>query len=85
MAASWTNPRKSPRLSDLAALRVLGVDAQAEASAVTQSQRALELIMDRYCGGASDYLNVVVNETTFLSNERQATAIAGGALMPVCC
>jgi len=42
-------------LSDLAALRVLGVDAQAEASAVTQSQHALELIMDRHCGGASDY------------------------------
>src|SRR6266481_2386831 len=65
---------------NLAALRVLGDEAKTEASAVTQSQHAVELITDRYRGGASDYLSVVVNQTIALSNERQATAIAGRRL-----
>src|SRR6266446_4661645 len=65
---------------NLAALRVLGDEAKTETSAVTQSQHAVELIKDRYRGGASDYLSVVVKQTIALSNERQATAIAGRRL-----
>lgn len=65
---------------NLAALRVLGEEAQTQQSAVSASQRALGLAMNLYRGGATDYLSVVTAQTTALDNERQATAIAGRRL-----
>ena len=65
---------------NLAALRVLDDEAKTEDSAVAESQHALELVTDRYRAGANDYLSVVIGQTTALSNERQATAIAGRRL-----
>jgi NodT family efflux transporter outer membrane factor (OMF) lipoprotein len=65
---------------NLAALRVLGEEAQTQQSAVAASQRALGLAMNLYRGGATDYLSIVTAQTTALTNERQSTAIAGRRL-----
>jgi len=65
---------------NLAALRVLASEAQVQQAAVADSQRALDLAMKLYRGGATDYLNVVTAQTIALTNERQATAIAGRRL-----
>jgi outer membrane protein TolC len=65
---------------NLAALRVLGEEAQTQQSAVASSQRALGLATNLYRGGATDYLSVVTAQTIALDNERQATAIAGRRL-----
>ncbi len=65
---------------NLAALRVLGEEAQTQHSAVAASQRALGLATNLYRGGATDYLSVVTAQTIALDNERQATAIAGRRL-----
>ncbi|MGF6776085.1 efflux transporter outer membrane subunit [Paraburkholderia sp. GAS334] len=61
---------------NLAALRVLEQEAHAQDDAVTAAERALAVISNRYKNGAITYLDVVVAQTTALSNERQAVAIA---------
>ena len=65
---------------NLAALRVLGQEAETQQSAVAASRHALGLAMNLYRGGATDYLSVVTAQTIALSNERQATALAGRRL-----
>jgi NodT family efflux transporter outer membrane factor (OMF) lipoprotein len=65
---------------NLAALRVLASEAQVQQAAVTDSQHALDLSLNLYRGGATDYLSVITAQTIALSNERQATAIAGRRL-----
>lgn len=65
---------------NMAALRVLASEAQVQQAAVADSQHALDLAMTLYRGGATDYLSVVTAQTTALTNERQATAIAGRRL-----
>ncbi len=65
---------------NLAALHILAEEAQTERSAVQSAQQALDAAMNRYRGGAIDYLSVVTTQTIALDNERQATAIAGRRL-----
>jgi len=61
---------------NLAALRILDAEAQAQQAAVQAAQRALLLANNRYENGASTYLDVVVAQTTALSDERAAVALA---------
>ena len=61
---------------NLAALRVLEQEALAQNDAVVAAERALAVISNRYKNGAITYLDVVVAQTTALSNERQAVSIA---------
>jgi len=61
---------------NLAALRVLEQEAIAQDRAVDAAQRTLAIIEDRYRSGAITYLDVVVAQTTALTNERQAVAIS---------
>lgn len=55
------------RLSDL---RVLEQETTVEDKAVTEAQRSLDLSNQRYKGGATSYLEVLVAETTLLTNQR---------------
>jgi NodT family efflux transporter outer membrane factor (OMF) lipoprotein len=61
---------------NLATLRVLDEEARAQARAVAAAQRTLALVENRYKSGAITYLDVVVAQTTALTNEREAVAIA---------
>jgi NodT family efflux transporter outer membrane factor (OMF) lipoprotein len=61
---------------NLATLRVLDEEAQAQDRAVAAARRTLAMVDNRYRSGAITYLDVVVAQTTALSNERQAVAIA---------
>ena len=61
---------------NLAALRVLEQEAAAQDDAVAAAQRALAVVSDRYKNGAITYLDVVVAQTTALTNERNAVSIA---------
>lgn len=58
------------RLSDL---RVLNEEATTEQRAVTAAQHSLDLSNQRYKGGATNYLEVLVAESTLLSNQRTST------------
>jgi NodT family efflux transporter outer membrane factor (OMF) lipoprotein len=61
---------------NLAALRVLEQEASAQDDAVSAAQRSLAVVSDRYKNGAITYLDVVVAQTTALTNERNAVSIA---------
>jgi len=61
----------------LAALRILSGEAQSENDAVDDAKRAEEIAMNRYKAGLVGYLDVVVAQTTLLSNQRVATQISG--------
>jgi outer membrane protein, multidrug efflux system len=61
----------------LAALRILSGEAQSETDAVDDAKRAEEIAMNRYKAGLVGYLDVLVAQTTLLSNERVATQING--------
>jgi NodT family efflux transporter outer membrane factor (OMF) lipoprotein len=61
---------------NLAALRVLEQEAAAQDDAVAAAQRSLAVVSDRYRNGAITYLDVVVAQTTALTNERNAVTIA---------
>jgi outer membrane protein TolC len=58
------------RLSDL---RVLQDEATTEQRAVTAAQHSLDLSNQRYRGGATTYLEVLIAESTLLSNQRTST------------
>lgn len=58
------------RLSDL---RVLEDEATTEQRAVAAAQRSLDLSNQRYKGGATNYLEVLVAENTLLTNQRTST------------
>ncbi|MEM5338933.1 efflux transporter outer membrane subunit [Paraburkholderia azotifigens] len=61
---------------NIAALRVLEQEAQTQDDAVEAAQRSLAIMTNRYRNGAITYLDVVVAQTTALSNEREAVSIA---------
>ena len=61
---------------NIAALRVLEQEAQAQDDAVSAAQRSLAIVSNRYKNGAITYLDVVVAQTTALTNEREAVSIA---------
>jgi NodT family efflux transporter outer membrane factor (OMF) lipoprotein len=58
------------RLSDL---QVLDQEATMEQRAVAAAQHSLDLSNQRYKGGATNYLEVLVAESTLLSNQRTST------------
>jgi len=58
------------RLSDL---RVLNEETTTERRAVDAAQHSLDLSNQRYKGGATSYLEVLVAETTLLANQRTLT------------
>lgn len=58
------------RLSDL---KVLEDEATTEQRAVAAAQHSLDLSNQRYKGGATNYLEVLVAESTLLSNQRTST------------
>jgi len=58
------------RLSDL---RVLEQEAVTENRAVAAAQHSLDLSNQRYKGGATSYLEVLIAESTLLSNQRTLT------------
>ena len=58
------------RLSDL---RVLSEEANTEQRAVAAAQHSLDLSNQRYKGGATNYLEVLVAESTLLTNQRTST------------
>jgi multidrug efflux system outer membrane protein len=61
----------------LAALRILSGEAQSETDAVADANRAEEIALNRYKSGLVGYLDVLVAQTTLLSNERVAAQISG--------
>jgi multidrug efflux system outer membrane protein len=61
----------------LAALRILSAEAQSETDAVADARRAEEIAMNRYKSGLVGYLDVLVAQTTLLSNQRAAAQISG--------
>jgi NodT family efflux transporter outer membrane factor (OMF) lipoprotein len=61
---------------NLATLRVLEQEALAQDRAVAAAQRTLAIVDNRYRSGAITYLDVVVAQTTALTNERDAVTIA---------
>jgi outer membrane protein TolC len=60
---------------NLAALRVLSQELQEQATAVNSSQRYLTLAKDRYGLGIDGYLNVIIAQTTLLSNQRTVVSL----------
>ena len=58
------------KLSDL---RILEQESTVEYRAVDAAQHSLDLSNQRYKGGATSYLEVLVAETTLLTNQRTAT------------
>jgi len=58
------------RLSDL---KVLEDEAASEQRAVAAAQHSLDLSNQRYKGGVTNYLEVLVAESTLLSNQRTST------------
>jgi len=61
----------------LAALRILTGEAQSQAAAVDDAARAEEIAMNRYRTGLVAYLDVLIAQTTLLSNQRVAAQISG--------
>jgi NodT family efflux transporter outer membrane factor (OMF) lipoprotein len=60
---------------NLAALRILGNEAQQQDQAVASSRDSLHLFTNRYKGGVDTYLQVITADTTELANERNAIDI----------
>ena len=59
----------------LAALRILEQEAEAEAAAVKASQDALDIANEQYRAGTINYLAVIVEQTTLLTAQRTALDI----------
>jgi NodT family efflux transporter outer membrane factor (OMF) lipoprotein len=60
---------------NLAALRILGVEAHQQRDAVAAANRALQTFTNLYIGGEVAYLQVITAQTTALSNERNQVDI----------
>jgi multidrug efflux system outer membrane protein len=65
----------------LAGLNVFAIAAKSQDSAVADSQRALNIALNRYTGGLVTYLDVVTAQQSLLSNQREAAQIQGGQLV----
>ena len=64
----------------LAALRILQQEAEAQDDAVKSAERALAITINQYRAGTVSYLNVITAQTTAYSNERNAISILGNRL-----
>ena len=60
---------------NLSTLRILSQELQQQNAAVESSHRYLTLANDRYKAGIDSYLNVIVAQTTLLSNQRTAMSL----------
>jgi len=60
---------------ELATLRILSHERQEQDDAVRAAQTALARAEDRYKFGVDSYLNVILAQTTLLTNQRTATSI----------
>jgi NodT family efflux transporter outer membrane factor (OMF) lipoprotein len=65
---------------NLAALRILEEEAIIQDQAVQAARQVLTITTNQYQAGAVSYLNVLVTQSTALSNERTAVALAGRRL-----
>ncbi|MGB7631222.1 MAG: TolC family protein, partial [Candidatus Deferrimicrobium sp.] len=61
----------------LAALRVLEEEAQVQQQALAAARQTVEIVTNQYKAGTVSYLNVIVAQTTALSNEQTALNILG--------
>lgn len=66
---------------NLAELRILAEQAQIQDAAVKAARRSVMQTTNRYNGGASSYLEVVVAQTFALTNERLAVDVARRRMM----
>jgi outer membrane protein TolC len=66
---------------ELAALRILADQATAEAAAVAAAREAERIITNQYKAGTVAYTNVVVAQTTALSDEVTATNVRQSRLV----
>ena len=64
----------------LSGLAVLDDASKAQAAAVTDAQKALDIATNRYKGGLVSYLDVVTAQQTLLSNQRLAVQLEGQRL-----
>jgi NodT family efflux transporter outer membrane factor (OMF) lipoprotein len=62
---------------NLAALRILEQEAQAQDEAVKKAQESVTLTMNQYKAGTVSYLNVITTQTTALTNETTAVQLRG--------
>jgi NodT family efflux transporter outer membrane factor (OMF) lipoprotein len=65
---------------NLAAQRILNAEAQAQEEAVDAARKSLAVTMNQYQAGIVSYLNVIVAQSTALSNQRTAVDILGRRL-----
>jgi outer membrane protein, multidrug efflux system len=65
----------------LAGLEVFSTAAKSQDRAVAESQRALDIALNRYAGGLVTYLDVVTAQQILLSNQRESAQIQGGQLV----
>ena len=65
---------------NLAALRVLEVEAREQEEAVKAARRSLALTTNQYRAGVVSYLNVVIAQTAALTSEQTAVGITGRRL-----
>jgi outer membrane protein TolC len=65
----------------LAGLEVFASGAKSQDAAVTDSQLALNMALNRYTGGLVTYLDVVTAQQSLLSNQREAAQIQGSRLV----
>ncbi len=66
---------------DLAALRILEQEAGVQDEAVTLANQSLALTINQYKAGTVNFLNVVVAQTTALTNQRTAENLRGQRLV----
>ena len=65
---------------NLAALRILEIEAREQDEAVQAAERSLTLTTNQYRGGVVSYLNVVIAQTAALTSEQTAVGISGRRL-----
>ena len=66
---------------NLAALRILGDEAEVQDGAVRAARESVTLTTNQYKAGIVSYINVVTVQTTQLNNERTAVGILGRRLV----
>ena len=60
---------------EMAALRILEQEAQAEDAAVKAAEQSLGIVTEQYKAGTADYLSVITTQTIALTDERNAVDI----------
>jgi NodT family efflux transporter outer membrane factor (OMF) lipoprotein len=66
---------------NLASLRILGEEAMAQRVAVESAEKEVAIVLNQYKAGTVSYLNVVVAQTTALTNERTELTILSNRLV----